>query len=116
MRFALVAPATALVIASGCQAGTPSNADSLAAASASSTPAHISVPDSGGVTAAGGVSITPATGKQATTRPKATAVKSSGSTGTRTPAPVDTTIIGWDSVIRGPIRALPTVSSTPRRD
>lgn len=104
-----------MALALGCQPGGASNADSVATASVSSTPPVMNAPPDS-VAAKATTSVSPATstdGKKAASR--TTPAKSPGTPQTKAPVLPDT-ILGWDSVIRGPIRTVPRPSATPTRE
>lgn len=122
MRVLRVAAAlVASTLAVGCRPAAQSNADTVSAAAASSTLPSVVDKARDSASAAdgpgGGGSVNPANAKKPTNR-TTTASKSSGSSKAQSevPAARDTTIIGWDSVIRFPLRTLPTATSTPTRE
>lgn len=121
MRMLRVSAAlVASALAAGCRPAAQSTADTVSAASTSST--QPTVVDeardsaSGADGRGGGGSVTPPSEKKPTHR--ATARSSSSSNPkmqSKEPVGRDTTIIGYDSVIRFPLRTLPTATSTPKR-
>lgn len=115
---------TALVVSAlvvGCRPAAQSNVDTMSAASSSSGQPNVVDGARDSASAAdgpgGGGSVNPANAKKPTNR-ATTASKSSSSSKAQSevPAARDTTIIGWDSVIRFPLRTLPTATSTPTRE
>ena len=105
-------------IAAGCSPG-QSSADTTSAA-ASTTPQTVgaqSATDTNNLTSSGGVAGSSSTPKAATSVKRAsTTTKVSGKSDSRTQKPAERdSILGYDSVIRFPIRTLPTATSTPRR-
>jgi hypothetical protein len=98
----------------GCRPSAQSSADTTAAAS-STVPAVTAAPvDSAATATTTGQSVSGSGSKAATgtTTAKKKASTSASRSGTATQ---DSGIIGRDSVIRFPVRGLPTVSSTPPR-
>jgi hypothetical protein len=111
--FSLIVSALA-----GCGTG-QSSADTTKAA-ASTTPQTVgaqSGTDTNSLTSSGGVAGSSSTPKAATSAKRAaTTTKVSGKSDARTQKPADRdSILGYDSVIRFPIKTLPTATSTPRK-
>ena len=105
-------------LAAGCTTG-QSNADTANAA-ASTTPQTVgaqSATDTNNLTSSGGVTGSSSTPKAATSAKRAsTTTKVSAKSDSRTQKPADRdSILGYDSVIRFPIKTLPTATSTPKR-
>ena len=105
-------------LAAGCTTG-QSNADTTNA-TASTTPQTVgaqSATDTNNPTSSVGVTGSSSTPKAATSAKRAsTTTKVSGKPDSRTQKPVERdSILGYDSVIRFPIKTLPTATSTSRR-
>lgn len=103
----------------GCEQAGEATIDSVAAAPASSSPPVVAAPTVDSTPAVNEVtrkSPTVKTGRKpvtaASTAPKSSAAPKTQSS---TPAQREDSIIGYDRLIRRPIRTLPPASSTPRR-
>jgi hypothetical protein len=96
----------------GCRPSAQSSADTTAAAS-STVPAVTAAPLDSGATATG--QTLSSSGSKAATGTTTAKKKASTSASRNGNAGQDSGILGRDSVIRFPVRGLPTVSSTPPR-
>jgi len=110
-------------LTTGCGGGGRSSADTLSATAAPASSTQAKAPDTApdsapaAPTVGGGPVVRrPTAGKTASGGPATTKKPAATPTAqSKPPSGRDTTIIGWDSVIRFPVRTLPAATSTPTR-